>query len=65
MIPDSPIFLYYFLPVVLAVFYLSPLGARGVVLLAASAVYFFLADAVKIRFSASAHPRYSGLLLFL
>ena len=54
MIPDSPIFLYYFLPVVLAVFYLSPLGARGVVLLAASAGYFFLADAAGLPVLAAA-----------
>ena len=45
MIPDSPLFLYYFLPVVLALFYVSPVRARCGVLLAASAAYYFLADA--------------------
>ena len=54
MIPDSPIFLYYFLPLVLAVFYLSPAGARCGVLLAASAVYFFLADAAGLPVLAAA-----------
>ncbi len=45
MIPDSPLFLYGFLPVALALFYLSPAGLRCAVLLAESLVYFFLADA--------------------
>ena len=34
MIPDSPLFLYGFLPAVLALFYLSPVGLRCGVLLA-------------------------------
>ncbi|KHK01282.1 MBOAT family O-acyltransferase [Desulfovibrio sp. TomC] len=54
MLLDSPIFLYYFLPIVLAVFYLSPPGARGLVLLGASAVYFALADAAGLPVLAAA-----------
>lgn len=48
MIPDSPLFLYYFLPVTLALFAVSPVRARCGVLLAASAAYFFLADAAGL-----------------
>lgn len=48
MIPDSPLFLYYFLPVALALFFISPTRARCGVLLAASAVYYFLADAAGL-----------------
>jgi len=48
MIPDSPLFLYYFLPLTLALFYLSPLALRSGVLLAASLTYFFLADAAGL-----------------
>ena len=44
MIPDSPLFLYYFLPATLALFALSPVRARCGLLLAASAAYYFLAD---------------------
>ncbi len=54
MIPDSPLFLYGFLPAVLALFYLSPVGLRCGVLLAASAVYFFLADAAGLPVLAGA-----------
>ncbi|EHJ49144.1 membrane bound O-acyl transferase MBOAT family protein [Solidesulfovibrio carbinoliphilus subsp. oakridgensis] len=48
MIPDSPLFLYYFLPLTLALFFLSPVRARGAVLLVASLAYFFLADAAGL-----------------
>ncbi len=42
---DGPLFLYYFLPFVLGVFFLCPRAGRVWVLLGASLVYFFLADA--------------------
>ncbi|MEA5088328.1 MBOAT family O-acyltransferase [Solidesulfovibrio sp.] len=45
MIPDSPLFLYAFLPAALALFYVSPPRLRCGVLLAESLAYFFLADA--------------------
>lgn len=48
MIPDSPLFLYYFLPLTLAGFFLAPEWARAAVLLAASLVYCFLADAAGL-----------------
>jgi alginate O-acetyltransferase complex protein AlgI len=48
MIPDSPLFLYYFLPLALALFYVAPRAARGSVLLASSLAYFFLADAAGL-----------------
>jgi alginate O-acetyltransferase complex protein AlgI len=48
MIPDSPLFLYYFLPLTLALFFLAPGRARPGVLLAASLAYFFLADAAGL-----------------
>jgi alginate O-acetyltransferase complex protein AlgI len=54
MIPDSPLFLYGFLPITLALFYVSPAGLRCGVLLAASAVYFFLADAAGLPVLAAA-----------
>ena len=54
MIPDSPLFLYGFLPAVLALFYLSPVGLRCGVLLAASAAYCFLADAAGLPVLAGA-----------
>ncbi|MHC1713879.1 MAG: MBOAT family protein [Solidesulfovibrio sp.] len=48
MIPDSPLFLYYFLPLVLVLFYIAPRSVRGGVLLASSLAYFFLADAAGL-----------------
>lgn len=42
---DAPIFLYYFLPAVLALFFLCPKPGRAWVLLAASLAYYFVADA--------------------
>lgn len=48
MIPDSPLFLYYFLPLTLALFFVVPVWARAAVLLAASLGYFFLADAAGL-----------------
>ena len=54
MIPDSPLFLYYFLPLTLAVFYVVPRGARWLVLLAASLAYYFLADAAGLPVLAAA-----------
>ena len=46
--PDAPIFLYYFLPAVLVVFFGCPRPARPWVLLAASLLYAFLADAAGL-----------------
>jgi len=54
MIPDSPLFLYYFLPLTLAAFYVAPKGARCGVLLAASLGYYFLADAAGLPVLAAA-----------
>lgn len=54
MIPDSPLFLYGFLPAVLALFFLSPVRWRCAVLLAASAAYCFLADAAGLPVLAGA-----------
>jgi alginate O-acetyltransferase complex protein AlgI len=48
MMPDAPIFLYYFLPAVLAAFFLLPRPARPWLLLAASLAYAFLADAAGL-----------------
>lgn len=48
MMPDAPIFLSYFLPAVLAVFFLVPRRGRAWVLLAASLGYAFLADAAGL-----------------
>ena len=48
MIPDAPIFLYYFLPAVLAAFFLLPRPARPWLLLLASLAYYFLADAAGL-----------------
>ncbi|MHC1791953.1 MBOAT family O-acyltransferase [Solidesulfovibrio sp.] len=54
MIPDSPLFLYYFLPLTLVLFYLAPVGARCGVLLAASGIYYYLADAAGLPVLAAA-----------
>ena len=54
MIPDAPLFLYYFLPAVLAVFFLCPDRCRVAVLLVASLVYYFLADAAGLPVLAGA-----------
>jgi alginate O-acetyltransferase complex protein AlgI len=48
MTPDAPLFLYYFLPAVLAIFFLCPRPGRVWVLLAASLAYYFLADAAGL-----------------
>lgn len=65
MIPDSPLFLCYFLPLTLAVFYLAPARVRPGVLLAASLAYFFLADAagLPVLLAASAGNYLLGRLI--
>ncbi len=54
MIPDSPLFLYFFLPAVLAAFSLCPRSARAGLLLVASLGYYFLADAAGLPVLAGA-----------
>jgi alginate O-acetyltransferase complex protein AlgI len=48
MFLDAPIFLYHFLPAVLAAFFLGPKSTRPWLLLAASLAYAFLADAAGL-----------------
>jgi alginate O-acetyltransferase complex protein AlgI len=51
---DGPLFLYYFLPIILGVFFLCPRAGRIWVLLGASLVFYFLVDAAGLPVLAGA-----------